>query len=48
MKIFLEAIWQFCSHLFVPQWGRKRDMEMKDGPYEPLKEEDVLKIDRKL
>ena len=23
-------------------------LEMKDGPYEPLKEEDVLKIDRKL
>lgn len=23
MKI-LKAIWQFCSYLFVPQWGSKR------------------------
>ena len=20
----LKAIWQFCSYLFVPQWGSKR------------------------
>ena len=26
MKI-LKAIWQFCSYLFVPQWGRKREMK---------------------
>ena len=19
---FLKAVWQFCSYLFVPQWGR--------------------------
>lgn len=23
MKI-LKAIWQFCSYVYVPQWGRKR------------------------
>ena len=23
MKKILKAIWQFCSYLFVPQWGRK-------------------------
>ena len=22
MKKFLRAIWQFCSYVFVPQWGR--------------------------
>lgn len=24
MKKFLTAIWQFCSYIFVPQWGKKR------------------------
>lgn len=22
---YLKAIWQFCSYLFVPQWGRHND-----------------------
>ena len=21
----LKAIWQFCSYLFVPQWGRNKE-----------------------
>ena len=24
MKNVLKDIWQFCSYVFVPQWGRKR------------------------
>lgn len=24
MKEFLKAIWQFCSYLFWPQWGKKK------------------------
>lgn len=24
MKKFLNAVWQFVSYLFVPQWGKKR------------------------
>ena len=27
MKNILKAIWQFCSYLFVPQWGGKRGKE---------------------
>ena len=22
---YLKAIWEFCSYLFVPQWGRKTE-----------------------
>ena len=25
MKSLLKAIWQFCSYLFVPQWGRNKE-----------------------
>ena len=25
LKGLLKAVWQFCSYLFVPQWGRKSD-----------------------
>ena len=25
MKTLLKAIWQFCSYLFVPQWGRNKE-----------------------
>ena len=24
---YLKAIWQFCSYLFVPQWGRNKKKE---------------------
>ena len=24
MKRFFNAVWQFCSYLFRPQWGKKR------------------------
>lgn len=24
---YLKAIWQFCSYLFVPQWGKHKDEE---------------------
>ena len=24
IKKFFNAIWQFCSYLFIPQWGKKR------------------------
>ena len=23
----LSLLWQFCSYLFVPQWGRRRKMD---------------------
>ena len=23
MKTLLKGLWQFCSYLFVPQWGKK-------------------------
>ena len=23
MKRFFKSVWQFCSHLFWPQWGKK-------------------------
>jgi hypothetical protein len=23
VKVVVKAIWQFCSYLFVPQWGEK-------------------------
>ena len=26
MKL-IKAIWQFCSYLFVPQWGKNKDEE---------------------
>jgi len=25
MKKLLNAIWQFCSYLFWPRWGRKEE-----------------------
>ena len=28
MKI-LKAIWQFCSYVFVPQWGRNKQKSSK-------------------
>lgn len=31
MKRMLSAIWQFCSYLFVPQWGKRRRMEGLEG-----------------
>lgn len=30
MKIILQAIWQFVSYLFWPQWGRKNGEKQKD------------------
>ena len=24
MKKILKAIWEFCSYVFVPQWGRNK------------------------
>ena len=24
MKKILKALWQFCSYMFVPQWGRNK------------------------
>ena len=29
MRKVLSAVWQFCSYLFVPQWGRKLDAGSK-------------------
>ncbi len=26
MKRFFSAVWQFCNYLFVPQWGKKREV----------------------
>ena len=26
MKIILSVIWQFCSYLFVPQWGKNKEL----------------------
>jgi hypothetical protein len=23
-RVALKAVWQFCSYLFVPQWGKHR------------------------
>ena len=24
LKSILKGVWQFCSYVFVPQWGKKR------------------------
>lgn len=32
---FLKAVWQFCSYLFVPQWGR----HPKDGGITDLRKQ---------
>lgn len=24
VKKVLKGIWQFCSYIFIPQWGKKR------------------------
>ena len=43
VKGVLNAIWQFCRYLFLPQWGSKRCRAQEE--YEGmLGEEDVLKI----
>ena len=30
MKSLLIAIWQFCSYLFVPQWGKNKERHWGD------------------
>lgn len=25
IKLIVKGVWQFCSYLFVPQWGRNRN-----------------------
>jgi len=27
---YLRAFWEFCSYLFVPQWGRSRKKELRN------------------
>ena len=36
MKI-LRALWQFCSYLFVPQWGRNRRVEERNDEFMEMK-----------
>ena len=31
MKKFLNAIWLFCSQIFIPQWGRHPKDYGQDG-----------------
>jgi len=31
MKKFLKAFWQFCSQLFIPQWGKHPKDYGQDG-----------------
>ena len=31
MKRFFKAFWQFCSYLFVPQWGKRPKDYGQDG-----------------
>lgn len=31
MKRFLKAVWQFCSYLFVPKWGKRPKDYGQDG-----------------
>ena len=41
IKRLLSAIWQFCSFLFVPQWGSKRRRVQEE--YERMLEEGRVK-----
>lgn len=36
MRKVINAIWQFCSYLFIPQWGNKRRKTQEE--YEKLLE----------
>ena len=29
MKKIVKALWQFCSYVFVPQWGRSKSGKME-------------------
>ena len=30
----LSLLWQFCSYLFVPQWGRRRGVREEAGEWQ--------------
>lgn len=34
MLKYLKALWQFCSYLFWPQWGRKPKQTQEESEYE--------------
>ena len=34
---FLKAVWAFCSNLFVPQWERYREMEVRNNEFMEMK-----------
>lgn len=33
----LSLLWQFCSFLFVPQWGRSRKTELRNNGFMEMK-----------
>ena len=37
VKVILKAIWQFCSYVFVPQWGRNREAELRNKEFMEMK-----------
>ena len=41
MKV-LKALWQFCSYVFVPQWGKKNGATSNDvAPFKAQSNESV-------
>lgn len=37
LKSILKGIWAFCSYLFVPQWERYREMEVRNNEFMEMK-----------